>query len=65
MISPWWHELGSAALGLWRSPRYTVQALLSLALSIGAATAMFSVFSALISCDRCRSRGKRSSCAYS
>ncbi len=42
----WWHELRTALLGLCRSPRYSVPALLSLGLSIGAATGVFSVFSA-------------------
>lgn len=37
-----------AALGLSRSPRYSVPAVLSLALGLGAATAVFAVFSALM-----------------
>src|SRR4051812_38009551 len=44
----WWHDLGSALRGLVHSPRYTLPALLSLALGLGAATAVFSVFSALV-----------------
>ena len=35
-------------LGLWRSPRYSVPAVLSLALGLGASTAVFAVFSALV-----------------
>lgn len=37
-----------AALGLWRSPRYSVPALLSLALGLGASTSVFAVFSAMM-----------------
>ncbi|MET0414169.1 MAG: FtsX-like permease family protein [Polyangiaceae bacterium] len=44
----WWHELRTAFRGVIRSPRYSVPALLSLALSIGAATAVFSLFSAQV-----------------
>jgi len=48
MLLLWCHELSSALRGLVHSPRYTLPALLSLALGIGAATAVFSVFSALV-----------------
>src|SRR6185436_17706284 len=41
-------ELGAVLLGLWRSPRFALPALLSLALSVGGATAVFSVFSGLM-----------------
>jgi putative ABC transport system permease protein len=44
----WWHEVVSAFVGLWRSPRHAVPALLSLGLGVGAATAVFSLFSALM-----------------
>jgi predicted permease len=42
------HELASALRGLVRSPRYSLPALLSLALGIGACTAVFSAFSAML-----------------
>ncbi len=44
----WWQEVASAFVGLVRSPRYAVPALLSLGLGVGAATAVFSLFSALM-----------------
>jgi putative ABC transport system permease protein len=44
----WWHDFASALRGLVHSPRYTLPALLSLGLGLGAATAVFSVFSALV-----------------
>jgi putative ABC transport system permease protein len=47
-IGLWWHDLGSALRGLVHSPRYTLPALLSLALGLGAAISVFSVFSALV-----------------
>lgn len=44
----WWHDLAAAARGLYSSPRYSLPALLSIALGIGAGTAVFAVFSALV-----------------
>lgn len=49
--SPWasWARASSAAvLGLWRTPRYAVPALLSVALGLGASTAVFAVFSGMM-----------------
>lgn len=43
-----WRALVGAVVGLWRSPRYALPALASLALGLGAATAVFAVFSALV-----------------
>jgi hypothetical protein len=43
----YWRELGSAPLAVWRSPDHAVPALLTVALGIGGATAVLSVFSAL------------------
>lgn len=42
-----WNELCAALLSSFRSPRYSVPAVLSVALGIGASLAVFSVFSAL------------------
>lgn len=44
----WRYECWAALIGLLRSPRYSIPALLSVALSIGAGTAVFSVFSAQV-----------------
>jgi putative ABC transport system permease protein len=40
--------LRAAIAGLWRAPRYALPALLSVALGLGASTAVFAVFSAMI-----------------
>jgi putative ABC transport system permease protein len=47
-FSLWGYECWAAWLGLWHSPRYSLPALLSVALSVGAGTAVFSVFSARV-----------------
>jgi predicted permease len=47
MAATLWSELCAALLGLLRSPRYSVPAVLSVALGTGASLAVFSVFSAL------------------
>jgi predicted permease len=44
----WWEELTGAVRGLWSSPRYSLPAVLSIALGVGASTAVFAVLSALV-----------------
>jgi putative ABC transport system permease protein len=44
----WWEELRRALSGLLNSPRYSLPAVLSIALGIGASTAVFAVLSALV-----------------
>lgn len=44
----WWDELRSALRSLSSSPRYSLPAVLSIALGIGASTAVFAVLSALV-----------------
>ncbi|HEU4578713.1 MAG TPA: ADOP family duplicated permease [Polyangiaceae bacterium] len=44
----WWEEAGGALRSLLGSPRYSLPAVLSIALGIGASTAVFAVLSALV-----------------